>query len=426
MPTPDDDRASDVVVIGAGLIGLASAYKLLLARPGLAVRVLEKEAAPGRHQSSHNSGVLHAGLSYLPGSSKARLAVAGIRQMTAFCRAHGVEHRICGKLVVAASAPEVSRLRDLQERGRQNGLRNLVWVDAGRIRDYEPSAAGVAALWVPEEGVVNYPGVCRALARQIADRGGVVQTGVRVRELHRNAGRWVAAAGQREFTAQVLVNCAGLFADRVARQAGVRTSLRIVPFRGLYYTLRLERVHLVRHLIYPVPDPRFPFLGVHFTRGVDDTVTAGPNAVLALSREGYSGRSVNLRDTAEIARFQGLWRFLARHPRPCWHEVRLSLSRERFAQALQRLVPAIRAADLAPAFSGVRAQAMHADGTLETDFVFATGPQAVHLLNAPSPGATAALAIADEVVGRVLPMLLPTPHPQAAAPAPGSLTMGAP
>jgi len=175
-----------------------------------------------------------------------------------------------------------------------------------------------------------------------------------------------------------------------------------------------------------VPDPRFPFLGVHFTRGVDDTVTAGPNAVLALSREGYSGRSVNLRDAAEIARFQGLWRFLARHPRPCWHEVRLSLSRERFAQALQRLVPAIRAADLAPAFSGVRAQAMHADGTLETDFVFATGPQAVHLLNAPSPGATAALAIADEVVGRVLPMLLPTPHPQAAAPAPGSLTMGAP
>jgi L-2-hydroxyglutarate oxidase len=406
----DRVEVADVVVIGAGILGLASAYQLLRARPGLSVLVLEKEDEIGRHQSSHNSGVLHAGLSYQPGSAKARLAVDGIRQMTEFCRTHGVEHDICGKLVVATRNEEMGRLRELMDRGCRNGLKGLAWVAGAEIRAYEPAAHGVAALWVPEEGIASYPGVCRALAGEIGDRGGKVTVGAPVRELRRERGRWVVPTVRGVFEARVLVNCAGLYADRIARRAGVRSALRIVPFRGMYYALRPERAALVRHLIYPVPDPAFPFLGVHLTRTTGGTVEAGPNAVLAFSREGYRGIAIRLRDAAELAASRGLWRFLARHPSPCWNEVRLTLSRRRFAAALRRLVPDIRESDLVPSFSGVRAQAMRPDGTLEHDFVFGSSPSAVHLLNAPSPGATAALAIGDEVMRQVLPLL---PHARA-------------
>jgi L-2-hydroxyglutarate oxidase len=345
--------------------------------------------------------------------------------MTEFCRAHRVDHQICGKLVMATQESEVEPLRELMERGRRNGLRGLTWVPRSEISAYEPAAVGAAALWVPEEGIVSYPGVCRALAAEISDRGGAVRVGARVRGLRRERGRWLVPTDAGVFQARALVNCAGVYADRVARWAGVRTTMRIVPFRGVYYALRPERAGLVRQLIYPVPDPVFPFLGVHLTRTIDGTVEAGPNAVLALSREGYRGTSIRVRDAAELVASPGLWRFLARYPAASWNELSLTLSRSRFAAALGRMVPDIRESDLAPSFCGVRAQAMHPNGTLENDFVFATASSAVHLLNAPSPGATAALAIGEEVASLVLP-LLPPIHTTAsrvaapAAPVPGA------
>ena len=415
----DRIEVADVVVVGAGILGLASAYQLLLAQPGLSVVILEKESEAGRHQSSHNSGVLHAGLSYRPGSVKARLAVDGIRRMTEFCRDHGVDHRICGKLVVATCEAEIEPLRELMARGRRNGLRGLVWIPGSEIPSYEPAADGVAALWVPEEGIVSYPGVCRALIGEIVARGGSLRLKTCVRALRREGGRWLVSTTAGVFAARVLVNCAGLYSDRVARMSGVRSAMRIVPFRGVYYALRPDRAMLVRHLIYPVPDPAFPFLGVHLTRTIDGTVEAGPNAVLALSREGYRVTPLRPLDLAELAASPGLWRFVARHAGACWRELRLTLSRSRFAAALRRLVPDIRAADLEPSFSGVRAQAIHPDGVLENDFVFALSEAAVHLLNAPSPGATAALAIGGEVARRALTLLPAKAASVTVAPSPG-------
>jgi L-2-hydroxyglutarate oxidase len=388
------------VVVGGGIIGLATAYKLLLASPGNSVIVLEKERDVGLHQSGNNSGVLHAGLYYKPGSYKARLAVDGIRQMTAFCEEHSIPHEICGKLVVATNEEEVPRLRTLLDRGEQNGLAGLEWLDAPRIREIEPHAAGVAAVRVPEEGIADYPRVCAALAGEIERLGGRVVTGARVAALHRSSGRWMVVSEAGDFEAGFLVNCAGLHADRVARMAGEQPELRIVPFRGEYYRLRPERESLVRNLIYPVPDPTFPFLGVHFTRMIRGGIEAGPNAVLAFAREGYRHRDVNARDLADALSFVGLRRFLARHASTCWSELRRSYSRRLFARALQKLVPEVRVDDLIPGGAGVRAQALLPDGTLVQDFFFVEREGALHLLNAPSPGATASLAIGDEIVRR--------------------------
>lgn len=392
--------ATRSVVIGGGIVGLAAAWKLMLANLRGSVTVLEKEAFVGRHQSGHNSGVLHAGLYYAPGSLKARLAVSGIRQMTKFCREHHVPHEICGKLVVAADESEVPRLRALLERGRANGLAGLEWLDAARMREIEPHVGGVAAVRVPEEGITDYWRACKALSGEVQSLGGVVVTGAEVLAIHQRGGEWVAETTEGEFRGTLLVNCAGLHADRVARLAGERPALRILPFRGEYWRLKKEREHLVRHLIYPVPDPAFPFLGVHFTRMIRGGVEAGPNAVLALAREGYRKRDVRLGDVADALSFPGLWRFLARHPRASWRELRRSFSRELFARSLRRLVPEVRAEDLVPGGAGVRAQALLPDGTLVQDFHFVERPGALHVLNAPSPGATASLAIADEIVRR--------------------------
>lgn len=395
-------RRSRVIVVGGGLVGLGAAYKLLRAAPATEVVVLEKEPDVARHQSGHNSGVLHAGLYYAPGSVKARLAVAGIRQMTAFCREHDIAHEICGKLVVATNETEVPRLQELLFRGRRNGLSDLAWLEPAAMREIEPEAAGVAAVRVPEEGIVDYPAVARALAVEIAARGGRVARSAGVRALRRDGASesagWVAETEAGEFAGDVLVNCAGLHSDRVARMAGERPEVRIVPFRGEYYLLRPERQHLVRHLIYPVPDPAFPFLGVHFTRMIGGGVEAGPNAVLAFAREGYRKRDVNVRDLASALGFSGLWRFLARHPAMAWAELRRSFSRELFCTALQRLVPALRPDDIVPGGAGVRAQAMRPTGELVQDFALVRRPAALHVLNAPSPGATASLAIGDEIV----------------------------
>jgi L-2-hydroxyglutarate oxidase len=391
-------QGKQVTIIGAGIIGLAAAYKLQLAHPDIAVTVLEKEPEVGRHQSGNNSGVLHAGLYYKPGSLKARLAVSGIRQMTVFCRETGVPHEVCGKLVIATAEHELPRLRDLLSRGQQNGLQGLEWLNAEQIREIEPHASGIAAIRVPEEGIVHYGKVCGALVRKLTELGSRVVTSARVRAVSRRGARWVTQTDSAEYHSDLLINCAGLYADRIAALCGVRVEVQIIPFRGEYYSLKQPSASLVRHLIYPVPDAKFPFLGVHFTRSVLGGIEAGPNAVLALARQGYKRTTVNVRDVIESLSFPGLWRFTRNHPAMCWSELRQSFSRELFCRALQRLVPEINRRDLVPGGAGVRAQAMFRNGQLVNDFLFASRPGALHILNAPSPGATASLAIGDEIV----------------------------
>ena len=334
-------KPSDHLVIGGGIVGLAVARELLLRNPGASVCVLEKENGPGRHQSTHNSGVLHCGLYYKPGSLKARLAVRGIRLMTDFCREHSVAHEICGKVVVATDEAEVARLRDLETRGQQNGLEGLQWLDAARLREIESHAAGLAALRVPQEGIVDYQAVCDALVREIERLGGTFQTRARVFAIHDNLGGWVLETTAGDFESRHLVNCAGLFSDRIAALAGTKNDIRIIPFRGEYFELTPKARHLVRHLIYPVPDPTFPFLGVHFTRLIHGGIEAGPNAVLALAREGYRKTDIQPRDAAEIFSFPGLWNFLRRYPSMAWDEGRRSLSKALFAKSLQKLASSI-------------------------------------------------------------------------------------
>ena len=388
-------------VVGGGIVGLAVAYKLLRARPGLRVTLLEKEGGVGRHQSTHNSGVLHAGLYYQPGSAKARLAVSGIRQMKAFCQEHGVAHETCGKVVVAVSDEEIPRLKTLLERGTRNGLQGLAWLTPEQLREREPHAAGHAAVLVPEEGIVDYAGVCAALQDEITRAGGEARVNFEVQRIRRMASTWRLESHGDAVEADYLINCAGLHCDRIAAKAGAAATTRIVPFRGEYYVLRPERRHLVRHLIYPVPDPSFPFLGVHFTRMIHGGIEAGPNAVLALKREGYSRTAFSLRDAADALFFPGLWKFIARHGRICAGELARSFSKPLFCRSLQRLIPELRENDLQPGGSGVRAQAMTPQGDLQQDFAITQERDALHLLNAPSPAATASLAIADELVGRL-------------------------
>jgi L-2-hydroxyglutarate oxidase len=394
-----DDAA--IVIVGGGIIGLATAYKLLEADRGRRVTVLEKETAVARHQSGHNSGVLHAGLYYAPGSLKARLAVDGIRQMKAFCREFGVPYELCGKLVVATSEQEVPRLDELFRRGTANGLAGLRMLSPAEAREREPHVRCVAAVLVPEEGIVDYTAVCRALVDRIIERGGEVRTSMAVQTITPDGRGWIVATPHGDLRASYLINCAGLQCDRVARLAGEKLDLRIVPFRGTYFKLRPERRSLVNHLVYPVPDPAFPFLGVHFTRMIGGDVEAGPNAVLALAREGYRPLNVDLRDAASALLFPGLWRFLRRYPSMVGYELRRAFSRRLFCTSLQRLIPETRVGDLLPGGAGVRAQAVASDGTLVNDFVIRQSPRALHLLNAPSPGATASLAIGDVLVSRM-------------------------
>lgn len=394
----DFRRVKSVLIVGGGLVGLATAWRLLEKHPVPAVTLLEKEPQVGAHQSTHNSGVLHCGLYYRPGSAKARLAVRGIRQMIAFCRAENIPHDICGKLVVAARPEELPRLDELLRRGAANGLQGLRRLEPAEMRKIEPHVGGLAAAQVPEEGIVDYRAVCDRLAARVQERGGRIVTRARVMRLHRQGTEWVAGTPVGEFTAEVLVNCAGLHGDRVAELAGERREVRIVPFRGEYYQLRPERQGLVRNLIYPVPDPKFPFLGVHFTRLIHGGVEAGPNAVLAFAREGYTRTTVNLRDLADALTFPGLWRFLARYPDMVRTELAQSFSRARFCRALQKLVPEVRPEDLAPGGAGVRAQAMTPTGELVQDFHLLRRDHALHVLNAPSPAATASLAIGEEIV----------------------------
>jgi len=391
-----------IIIIGGGIVGLGTALKLGKKFPGAQIIVLEKEAKVGLHQTGNNSGVLHCGLYYKPGSAKARLAVQGVQEMVAFCRDNDVPHEICGKLVVAVDESEVPRLKHLHERGQQNGLNGLQWLQKEEMRAVEPHVGGVAALRVPQEGIVDYPKVCEAMLKRIAGQGGRVITNARVTKLNPTVAGWVAVTTAGDFEADFVVNCAGLHCDRVSELAGEKRAVRIVPFRGEYYKLKPARQHLVKHLIYPVPDPTFPFLGVHFTRLIEGGVEAGPNAVLAFKREGYKKTDFSAVDLFDALSFGGLWKFLGQHKRMCWEEIKRSFSKDLFCQSLQRLVPEIRVEDLETGGAGVRAQAMSSDGTLVQDFSFVRGRKALHVLNAPSPAATAALTIGEEIASQLV------------------------
>ena len=387
-----------ITIIGGGIVGLATAYRLLKKSPSLELRIFEKEDRVGRHQTSNNSGVLHSGLYYKPGSLKARMAVEGIREMVAFCQAQNIPHEICGKLVVATTPAEELRLQDLRARGQANGLKGIRSLSREAMLEIEPHVGGLSALHVPEEGIVDYPQVCSALAKEISLLGGTIHLRTPVQKVRAEGPGWIMESPAGEFPADFVINCAGLHSDRVSELAGERREARIVPFRGEYYKIKPERAHLVKNLIYPVPDPQFPFLGVHFTRLIEGGVEAGPNAVLALKREGYTKRDFDLGDMADALGFPGLWRFLGRHRSMCWEEIQRSLSKKLFCASLQRLVPDVTPADLAEGGAGVRAQAMLPSGDLVQDFLLVRRPNALHVLNAPSPAATAALSIARQII----------------------------
>jgi L-2-hydroxyglutarate oxidase len=392
----------EIVVVGGGLVGLATAYALVLGRASRSVLVLEAEDRLAAHQSGHNSGVIHSGLYYRPGSLKARTCREGREALYRFCDDAGVAYRRSGKLVVATRPAELPALAWLEERGQANGLQGLRRLAGAEVEEVEPAARGVAGLWVPETGVVDFARVAEALGSRVRQAGGEVVTGARVREIRRDGGGLMIGTAAGEFRAALLVNCAGLQADRIARLAGTEPGVTIVPFRGEYYELVPARRSLIRTVIYPVPEPALPFLGVHFTRTIADRVEAGPNAVLAWAREGYRRGDVSLRDLAGTLSYGGFWKLARTHWRTGLAELGRSYSKRLFVRALRRLVPEVRAVDLVPAGSGVRAQALDAAGTLLDDFYLVEAPAAIHVLNAPSPAATASLAIGREVAARAL------------------------
>lgn len=389
------DASSKVAVAGGGLVGLATA--MALAGRGVRVTVLEAEDRLASHQSGHNSGVIHSGLYYKPGSLKAALCVEGSRALYRLCAEEGIAHERCGKLVVATSPEELPRLEELERRGRANGLSGLRRLNREEIRDVEPQASGIAGLHVPETGIIDYQAVARVYARRVETDGGTVLTGARVEGVRRNGSGLVVETRRGAIICSLLINCAGLQSDRLARLCGAEPDVRILPFRGEYYELAAERRSLVRGVIYPVPDPSFPFLGVHLTRHVDGTVEAGPNAVLALKREGYRWRDVSPRDVAATAAWPGFWRLAARYWRIGVYEVRRSLLKGTFVRDLRRLVPAIRPQDVHRAGSGVRAQAVDRRGGLVDDFRIVRGERSIHVLNAPSPAATASMPIGEHI-----------------------------
>jgi L-2-hydroxyglutarate oxidase len=393
-----DSNTYDIAVIGGGIVGLATALKLV-ERGVRSIVVLEAEDRLATHQTGHNSGVIHSGLYYRPGSLKARLCVAGREALYTFCAEHGVRHERCGKVVVATSDDEAGRLRELERRGTENGLAGMQWLGPDQVRAREPHVTCVAGLLVPQTGIVDYTEVCEAYASRVRGGGGHISTGARVRNARSRGRDLVLDTAAGAVTCRALVNCAGLQSDRVARACGVEPGVRIVPFRGEYAKLVTGRQHLVRHLIYSVPDPRFPFLGVHLTRLVHGGIEAGPNAVLAMARHGYTRSDLSPADVLDWLAFPGFWRMAGRHWRMAIGEMRRAGSRRAFAAELRRMVPELNAADLIPAEAGVRAQAVDRDGSLLDDFRIERVRGMVHVLNAPSPAATASLAIGGEIAG---------------------------
>ena len=395
----------DVAIVGAGIVGLATAMALTERRPDLGVVILEKEDRVAAHQTGNNSGVIHAGLYYKPGSLKARMAVEGARRMVEFCQEHDLAYQLCGKVVVAVSEEEVPRLDELYRRGAANGVPGLERISGEQIRDYEPEAAGVAAIWSPNTGIVDYVAVTKKYAEIVGQRGGELRLNTEVIGVQEEGDGLVVETTQGDLAAGTLINCGGLQSDLIARMTGNTQGLRIVPFRGEYYELVPERSDMVRGLIYPVPDPRFPFLGVHFTKKLDGSVEAGPNAVLAFAREGYRKADIDPVYLAKLLAFRGFWMMATRYWKTGLAEMYRSVSKPAFVRALQTLAPAVGHDDVRRGGAGVRAQAMEPNGDLADDFRFVEGPRTVHVLNAPSPAATASLVIGEAIAERALQSL---------------------
>jgi len=393
----------DIAVVGAGVVGLSVAMQAIEQYPHLKLLILEKENAVAQHQTGHNSGVIHSGVYYKPGSLKATLCVEGAREMVNFCAQHGIPHDVCGKIIVATTAEEASRLEGLRDRGQANGLIGLELLSREAMREIEPHVEGVCALKVPSTGITSYALVAEKYAELATRRGADLKTGAAVTGFRNSAAETVIQTRAGDFPSRYVINCAGLYSDRIARLAGHDPEVQIVPFRGEYYDIVPGRSSLVRNLIYPVPDPRFPFLGVHFTRRITGTIDAGPNAMLALRREGYKRIDFDLSEAMEILQYGGFRAMARKQWRYGMGEYRRSLLKSAFVRSLQRLVPEIQRKDLVPGGSGVRAQALAPDGNLVDDFRFVPRDRFLHVLNVPSPAATASLPIGREIL-KIVPM----------------------
>jgi len=391
----------DFTVIGAGIVGLSTAFKLTCEYPDCRVLVLEKENRVAAHQTGHNSGVIHSGVYYKPESHRARNCVDGRHQLIEFCRRNNVKYNLCGKIIVATDEGELPRLEEIFARGTENKIEGLSKIGGKEIRELEPYSAGIQALHVPCAGIVDYIGVCKALEKLILHSNGRVEFNTRVNEINQKNGSVEIATSAEKFETGFLINCAGLYSDHVARSAGIQSSIQIVPFRGEYFELIPEINHWVNGLIYPLPNPAFPFLGVHFTRMVSGRVECGPNAVFAFKREGYDKTSFDLNETIETFNFPGFWKLAGRHWKMGMEEYYRSFSKKAFVKELQKLIPKLRLEHLKKSPAGVRAMALNTEGEILDDFYFEKTGQAVHVLNAPSPAATAALAIGDEIIRQI-------------------------
>jgi L-2-hydroxyglutarate oxidase len=389
-----------VAIIGGGILGLTTAYHLTQRFPERRIVLLEKEASLAQHQTGHNSGVLHSGIYYKPGSLKALNCREGKQAMEAFCAAEGIDYEICGKVIVATNAAELPALERIYERGQANGVRCAI-LDKEHLHELEPAAAGIKAIHVPESGIVNYRQVCQRLAARIEERGGHIVTNAQVTAIHHHAGEVAVESSAGEVTAQYVVNCAGLHSDRVTAMSGQKPAVKIVPFRGEYYTVKPHAQHLCRNLIYPVPDPSFPFLGVHFTRMIEGGVECGPNAVLAFAREGYTKADINVMDLLDTLTYSGFLKLAAKYWQTGLGEMWRSFSKAAFVRALQHLVPAVQEDDLEPAPAGIRAQAIAPDGSMVDDFLIQETDRMVNVCNAPSPAATASLNIGRLIVDKL-------------------------
>ncbi|GIV35919.1 MAG: hydroxyglutarate oxidase [Cyclobacteriaceae bacterium] len=391
-----------IIIAGGGIVGLATAYSILQQNGPFRVTVIEKEADIAQHQTGHNSGVIHSGIYYKPGSLKAINCVKGYQMLLSFCQENNIAYERCGKIIVATRKEELSTLETLFQRGVTNGLEGVKKLNKDELREYEPHVAGLAGLFVPQTGIVDFSAVARKLAEKITSQGGEILTGVRLTRLNQKGREVIVTGNDCDYRADIFVNCAGLYSDVLARQVFRHLNVRIIPFRGEYYKLRKESEHLVRNLIYPVPDPAFPFLGVHFTRMIGGGVEAGPNAVLAFRREGYRKADISFSELAGTLSWPGFVRVAIKYWRTGLEEMYRSYSKAAFTRALQRLVPEITEDDLVPGGSGVRAQACHRNGTLLDDFLILETERMVHVCNAPSPAATSSLSIGQHVAAKVL------------------------
>ncbi|WP_210396023.1 L-2-hydroxyglutarate oxidase [Motiliproteus sediminis] len=390
----------DYLIIGGGIVGLSTAWQLQQRFPDRRILLVEKEGRFAAHQTGHNSGVIHAGVYYAPGSLKARFCREGVAATIRFCDDNGIPYQQCGKLLVATDAKEFERMQALYQRCQQNKI-EVEWLDAGQLHQLEPNIAGVGAIRVPSTGIVDYARVCDALAERFRQLGGITRLNTEVRALQERTDRIVATTSGGSYSARYLIACSGLMADRTTRMLGIETEFQIVPFRGEYYRLPARHNQIVKHLIYPIPDPELPFLGVHLTRMIDGSVTVGPNAVQGWKREGYGRINISLRDVAEMVRFPGFWRVLFSHLGTGLKETRDSWWKRGYLRRVQKYCPQLRLTDLEPYPAGIRAQAVLRDGTLVHDFLFAESPRSLHVCNAPSPAATSALPIGNYIVDKL-------------------------